>query len=523
MNTYNYRSIIKNVLPFIIGITSVLSFACVNDNDEACMLEEKSGRHETILVLNGEIDRYDTPFIHNSVTTRSSNSDWEDGARIYVQFKMSTGKISGVAYYNQTKGVWIISFNGNMPDGQTGSCEAYYFENPSVINDNNVELVPESVVYGDIHASYSFSEGVVDLQVHLTPWTGRVRFSGTSGSAIRVDGLSYIQSYIITGNRLSTQAESISLNIGSDGYTPYIYAFFTNSNRELTIKTDEGSFSKRFSESVLQEGQSGYIRVPTKLFMSGWSFVLPDMKLPFVSPDYSDPTWSNGSSISCFDSKGNGGNYSNRGYRLAHTNTGDTSVRGAGLSRSFTQLVNLTECGSCSLNLSNRHLFTDVDETVYGLDDQIKTLEDQPLVSVLNGESGSTTAQDIVIWNSTINLSKLVEVHSLSDTQERVMSSSEFRNSGFEIRFELTGLKMEGSSISESAYAAIQINERGEYILRPQLAIYPGRAASFEETKQDRTTVGHTPLVRVSLIDTNNNNRVLDYGYIRLVIIDSFY
>ncbi len=230
------------------------------------------------------------------------------------------------------------------------------------------------------------------------------------------------------------------------------------------------------------------------------------------------------------------------GYRLAHTAKGDEAVKGAGLTSSYTKIVNNTDdvhavpgheaivCKACNLGTpKNRHLFTDADETVYGdVQRQVVTLTEQPLVSALGEAVSTTTAQDIVVWNSTINLSKLVEVHRLGDT-ESVVNATTMKNNGFEIRFELTGILMEENATSESAHAAIKKNDAGDYILRPQLpqmgydskGQYKGIAAEWEKTKQDRTTIGRTPLVRVLLVDTKHNDRVLDYGYIRLVIIDT--
>ena len=231
------------------------------------------------------------------------------------------------------------------------------------------------------------------------------------------------------------------------------------------------------------------------------------------------------------------------GYRLAHTDKGDTDVKIKGLNQSYTGVVNNTDvvdptpghekivCRPCGVSqVPNRHLFTDADETVYGLEDQVVTLQEQELVAAINADPSTTTAQDVVVWNSTINLSKLAEVHRLGDdnTPESLVKAADMEKNGFEIRFELTGLFMKKNATSESAHAAIQKNDKGEYILRPQLPEMTyqedgqnvGKAAVYGATKQDRTTIGRTPLVRVLLVDTKHNDHVLDYGYIRLVIVN---
>jgi len=216
------------------------------------------------------------------------------------------------------------------------------------------------------------------------------------------------------------------------------------------------------------------------------------------------------------------------GYRLAHTATGDVTNAPKG---SYTGVVNETECGDCDRKAS-MHLFTDADETVYGLDQQIKDCGvhgenkemNQPLVHALNGPKNTTTAQDSVRYNKTLNLSKLVEVHLVGDenTPEKIVDLPE----GYEIQFELTGIILPGNKTSESAHAFIEKTGEG-YILYPSMPVIPenasgqatGRAPKTkDEVKIDRTTIGRTPLVRVKLVDEKGN--IVDYGFIRIVIVD---
>ena len=216
------------------------------------------------------------------------------------------------------------------------------------------------------------------------------------------------------------------------------------------------------------------------------------------------------------------------GYRLAHTAKGDDTNSSKG---SYTGVVNTTECGDCDLKAS-MHLFTDADETVYGLTDQIKDCGvhgdnkemNQPLVQALDGPKNTTTAQDSVRWNKTLNLSKLVETHLVGDanTPEKKVELPE----GYEIQFDLTGIILPGNKTSESAHAYIEKVGK-DYILYPSMPVIPENASGQatgtaptkkEEVKADRTTIGRTPLVRVKLIDEKGN--VVDYGFIRIVIVD---
>ena len=240
------------------------------------------------------------------------------------------------------------------------------------------------------------------------------------------------------------------------------------------------------------------------------------------------------------------------GYRLAHTKVGDPAVKaplkGGDAAGSYTGVDNQTAgvnkqlgvpCGPCDgyspavHGPDHCHLFTSSWETVYDVTTQVKQLRDQPLVAALNEGSSTTTAQDVVFYNGTIDLTKLVEVHRIGEIgkayDESLMSDENLKANNLEIQFELTGILMSGNATSESAHAAIKKDENGHYILRPQLPIMEydeqghniGKAAAWETTAQSRTTIGRSPLVRVKLVDTKLN-RILDYGFIRLVIIDEY-
>lgn len=127
-------------------------------------------------------------------------------------------------------------------------------------------------------------------------------------------------------------------------------------------------------------------------------------------------------------------------------------------------------------------------------------------------------AQDTVNYNETLDLSKLVEVHYTTvDGENRVMTAQQLAANGLSYKFELTGLYYGQSKTSESAHAAI--NPEDGKTLRPQMPEYDdelvGKQQAYGAT-QDRQEIGRTPLVRVELVDEDDN--VLDYGYIRIRI-----
>lgn len=183
-----------------------------------------------------------------------------------------------------------------------------------------------------------------------------------------------------------------------------------------------------------------------------------------------------------------------------------------------------THCGLCAYNHSNAatkaeyasglHLMQTVAEAA-GMADP-KT-------------ANQFNCQDSVNWNDSIDLAKLVEVHYTTvDGVHTLLTENDAAYNGLHFEFELTGLYYGLNVTSESAHAAIKGT-----ILRPQMpdsvkenGVWVGKAAPWDNNgvvkgavgKQDRQTIGRTPLVRVKLLD--KENKVLDYGYIRIRITE---
>lgn len=131
-------------------------------------------------------------------------------------------------------------------------------------------------------------------------------------------------------------------------------------------------------------------------------------------------------------------------------------------------------------------------------------------------QAGKVTApQDSCNWNDSIDLKKLVETHFVdADGVEKVFDADKY---GLSYKFELVGLFKGDNNTSESAHAAIKGS-----MFRPQMPNYDKDNVGTQQPygyKQDRQTIGRTPLVRVSLVDKNGN--VYAYGYIRIKITEA--
>jgi hypothetical protein len=112
-----------------------------------------------------------------------------------------------------------------------------------------------------------------------------------------------------------------------------------------------------------------------------------------------------------------------------------------------------------------------------------------------------------------------METHYTTEAgQHDILKAEEMAANGLSYKFELTGYFIGNNATSESAQAAIK-----DGILRPQMPGEDGKGAAYEATVQDRSTIGRTPMVRVSLVMTDDEGveRTLDYGYIRIKITET--
>ena len=256
---------------------AALLFAACSSDVEELTPRDDDGRtlHTAVMRFEGTIEHFDDS------ATRATTADWDDGATIYIQYQTSNGLVDGTAVYSQSKDEWTVNYYGTITKGQQAKCEAYYFEKPASTAMTSVSLNAQSAVFLDNQATYLYEDGTVTLRAHLKPQTGRIRFKGTAGYQFSFSGLKWYSGYNISSNTLSQQAGSLTLTVGTDGYTPYVYGAFADAaTRQLSVDSDEGdyTFAKSFDSSVLAIGKSGYINVPTILSRNGWQVAVPESR-----------------------------------------------------------------------------------------------------------------------------------------------------------------------------------------------------------------------------------------------------
>ena len=162
--------------------------------------------------------------------------------------------------------------------------------------------------------------------------------------------------------------------------------------------------------------------------------------------------------------------------RLAHLNVG--------------YLVENTHCGACALATAAQDHRSHLMATV--------------------AEAAHFAPQDSVAWNDSIDLKNLIETHYTSTASgHKAFTTAELAKYGLSYKFELTEYKVGANQTSESVQAAINGS-----MFRPQMPTRDGKQQAYG-APQNESTAGRTPIVRVCLM---KDNKVLDYGYIRIKI-----
>ena len=258
---FKLKYMMKTIFKVLLLFVSCLMLACT-DLDELITVDDV---HTAILRFEGSIEGYD-------VKTRATTSVWPDGARIYIQYQTADGVTNGSAVYSSKSDTWTVTYSGTLTQGKTMSCSVYYFEDPSSMTATYAILNAHSAAYADAEASYFFEDGTITIQGILKPLLGRIRFKGTAGTSFTLSGLKCYTGYSNASNSLSQQSGTLSLTVGSNGYTPYVYAQFTDaSTRKLTLRNGKDEFTKTFSSNVLSVGSSGYVNIPTASSKQGWT------------------------------------------------------------------------------------------------------------------------------------------------------------------------------------------------------------------------------------------------------------
>lgn len=219
------------------------------------------------MVFNGGVVGFDQEV--KGATTKATTSNWNDGDKIYIIFYNGTTKVSGEASYS-TSGGWNVSYDGNLATGTNLKCEVRYFANATFQSSSLVSLNQASEIYETTSGTYEYNGSTLTVAASMTPKTGRIRFSGTSGAKIFLTGISVYTTYSPALNTFSSSSAMLTATVASTGYTPYIYGTFADTGRNLGLVGSNFAFTRTCSSDVLKVGDSGYMAIPSDASHNNW-------------------------------------------------------------------------------------------------------------------------------------------------------------------------------------------------------------------------------------------------------------
>lgn len=251
---------------FIIG-------ACSDDDfieQEQVQSTDESTIHTIPMEFLGNVVGFDQPSNQARLQTRAAtSSSWNNGDKIFITFYNGSTIVPGEATYNSSSG-WSVSYDGNLATGTNLKCEARYFVNATFSSSSLVSLNSNSEIYEDVNGTYAYSNGSLTVQATLSPKTGRIRFTGTSGAKIYTTGISVYTTFSPAINKFSLSNAMITSTVASNGSTPYIYGVFSDTDRNIGLVGSDFAYTRTCTSEMLKTGESGYMAIPSESAHNNW-------------------------------------------------------------------------------------------------------------------------------------------------------------------------------------------------------------------------------------------------------------
>lgn len=255
-----------NILPYFALIA--LLVACTGPEVEVSGTDE-SGRKVCPMTFNCDVNGFDNVLLKAPARANTSSETWEEGDQVYISFYDGNTIIPGEATYSATNG-WQVSYDGFLPTGTGLKCAVHYFENAIASNISVVKINQGTVIYEALDGQYAYDGTAITVAATLTPKTGRIRFKGTHNTLIRFTGITHYASFSPAVNTFSTNTGLLSTMVGADGFTPYIYGYYSNEENTIAMVGPDFAFTRDFPANSLEAGASGYASIPTESSHNDW-------------------------------------------------------------------------------------------------------------------------------------------------------------------------------------------------------------------------------------------------------------
>ena len=250
---------------FALGSCSDEDFLDLEQNNT----QNEQTTHTIPMEFVGDVVGFDQQSNGVKVHTRTTTSSWTNGDKIYITFYNGSNIVPGEATYNSSSG-WSVSYDGNLATGSNLKCEARYFVNATFSSSSLVSLNSNTEIYEDLNGTYAYNNGSLTVQASLTPKTGRIRFTGSSGAKIYTTGISVYTTFAPAINQFSTSNAMITSTVASNGSTPYIYGTFTDSDRNIGLVGSDFAYTRTCTSDILKTGESGYMAIPSENSHNNW-------------------------------------------------------------------------------------------------------------------------------------------------------------------------------------------------------------------------------------------------------------
>ena len=282
---------LRNLLSVAFVMASALTAftACSSSDDLSSKTQaDKDGLHTITMKLVGGCEQYDAK--GQGRAAGETSVVWADGAKLYLQFSNGDKLVSGNATYSEATDSWIVSYYGSLAARAT--CQAYYFDNTTAGNGEVVQLSANSAIYEDANGAYVYDGENLSVRANLKPKTGRMRFTGTKGTALVLTGITHYASYDPATNTFFTTVAPVNTTVDeTSGYTSYIYGYFTDEESPSLCLVANGSeaYTMACPSTMYLTGESGYLDVPTEDSHNGWAtglnFTVNGVNFKMISVD----------------------------------------------------------------------------------------------------------------------------------------------------------------------------------------------------------------------------------------------
>lgn len=220
-----------------------------------------------------------------SFSDTRATASWANGSVVYLLFPQQLGgtaDISGTATYDRSADNWTLKASGilNLTSGsQQLPVKAIYAEDASSVAGTVITATPQTSFYNASDGKYTHpNDKDIYVSIKLTPMLWRVNFQGTTGQTLSIStaksNFQFFTGYDFATAKPSLQQANVSLTVGANGYTPYVYSFFQNPDADntLTVTTPDGAYKRTVKGSTLAASKSLYCLVPTaaNYASAGW-------------------------------------------------------------------------------------------------------------------------------------------------------------------------------------------------------------------------------------------------------------